>query len=63
MPLIKARLAGNGVPLSRAATPSKGMLEAPNNMILKDRPKCACLQTVLSKLAVGVLQRRFDALL
>ncbi|MEJ2593147.1 MAG: hypothetical protein P8178_17485, partial [Candidatus Thiodiazotropha sp.] len=29
----------------------------------KDRPKLASLQTALSKLAVGGLQRRFDALL
>ncbi|MCU7936399.1 MAG: hypothetical protein KZQ99_16240, partial [Candidatus Thiodiazotropha sp. (ex Dulcina madagascariensis)] len=27
------------------------------------RPQCACLQAALSKLAVGRLQRRFDALL
>jgi hypothetical protein len=50
MPLIKAHPKGISyghgsqamvAPLSRAATPSKGMLDAPNNMILKDRPKCA----------------------
>jgi hypothetical protein len=50
------------VSFSRAITQSKGILEAPNNFILKDRPKRACLRTALSKLAVGGLQRRFDAL-
>jgi hypothetical protein len=32
-------------------------------MILKDRLVCADLQTVLLKLVVEVLQRRFNALL
>jgi hypothetical protein len=51
------------VPMSTAIIPSKGILDALNNLILKDRPKRASLQTALSKLAIGWLQRHFDALL
>ena len=65
MPKALAPLAGQALaaPLARATTPSKGMLEAPNRLIINDRPLCVHLQTALSKLAVGVLQRHFDALL
>ncbi len=39
------------------------MLEVPNRLFLYGRPPCAAAQTALSKLAVGLLQLRFDALL
>ncbi|WP_293652400.1 hypothetical protein [Thiolapillus sp.] len=32
---IKARLAGNGKPLSKAATPIRVLFEAPNKLIIK----------------------------
>jgi hypothetical protein len=51
------------VPLSRVTTQSKGILEAPNRLILIDRPQRTGLQTGLSKVVVEWLQRRFDALL
>ncbi|MCF6210503.1 MAG: hypothetical protein L3J88_02915 [Gammaproteobacteria bacterium] len=35
----------------------------PADCFQKERPSCADAQTALSKLAVGPLQRRFDALL
>jgi hypothetical protein len=46
-----------------AATPSKGMLEAPNHMIFKRQAEVCLPEGCVSKLVVGVLQRRFDALL
>ena len=49
-------------PLARRATPRGEMPEAPNRLIINDRPSCARPRSALSKLAVGVLQRRFDAL-
>jgi hypothetical protein len=51
------------IPLARARTQSRGLLEAPNRLNLNDRPQCGFRQTAFSKLAVGVLQRRFAALL
>jgi hypothetical protein len=52
MTQIKARFAGNGYPLSRAATPNWGILDVPNPLKYKDRPKCALAWTALSKLVV-----------
>jgi len=49
---IKARFAGNGHPLSRAATPSWAILDVPNTLKYKDRPKRALTWTALSKLVV-----------
>ena len=49
---IKARLAGNGAPLSRAATQNWVILDVPNMMIYKDRPKPALAWAALSRLAV-----------
>jgi hypothetical protein len=49
---IKARFVGNGHPLSRIATPSWVILDAPNRLKYKDRPKCALPWAALSKLAV-----------
>jgi hypothetical protein len=51
------------IPLARARTQSRALLEAPNILNFNDRPQCGFRQTALSKLAVGVLQRRFAALL
>ena len=51
------------VPLARVTTQSWGTLEVPNRLFLYGRPPCAAAQTALSKLAVGPLQLRFDALL
>jgi hypothetical protein len=59
---IKARFAGNGHPLPRAATQSWGILDVPNSLKYKDRPKHALAWTALSKLVVDELQRRLDAL-
>jgi hypothetical protein len=64
MRLIKAWLAGNGCfPSQEPQRRAKACLKPLTYRLLKDRPQCACLQTALSKLAVGGLQRRFDALL
>ena len=52
MTQIKARLAGNGHPLSRAATLSWVILDVPNQLKYKDRPKRALAWTALSKLVV-----------
>ena len=52
MTQIKARLAGNGHPLSRAATPSWVILDVPNRLKYKDRPNRALAWTALSKLVV-----------
>ena len=52
MAQIKARFAGNGDPLARTATPSWGILDVPNQLKCKDRPKHALAWTELSKLAV-----------
>jgi hypothetical protein len=49
---IKARFAGNGYPLSRAATPSWVILDVPNRLKYKDRSKRALPWTALSELAV-----------
>jgi hypothetical protein len=38
MTQIKARFAGNGHPLARAATQSWGILDVPNRLKYKDRP-------------------------
>jgi hypothetical protein len=51
------------IPLARARTQSRGLLEAPNQLNLNDRPQCGFRQAALSKLAVERLQRRFAALL
>jgi len=51
------------IPLASARTQSRTLLEAPNILISNDRPQCGFRQTALSKLALGVLQRRFAALL
>ncbi|WP_419616064.1 hypothetical protein, partial [Thiolapillus sp.] len=37
---IKARLAGNGKPLSKAATPIRVLFEAPDQLIVQERPPC-----------------------
>jgi len=58
----KARLAGNGSPLSRVVTQSWVILDAPNPLIYKDRSNPALAWTALSRLAVEWLQRRLDAL-
>jgi hypothetical protein len=52
MTQIKARFAGNGDSLSRAATPSWVILDVPNQLKYKDRPNRALAWTVLSKLVV-----------
>jgi hypothetical protein len=52
MTQIKARFAGNGHPLARAATPSWVILDVPNPLKYKDRPKHALAWTALSKLVV-----------
>ena len=52
MTQIKARFAGNGHPLSRAATQSWGILDAPNQLKYKDRQKRALTWAALSKLVV-----------
>ena len=49
---IKTRFAGNGHPLSRAATPNWVILDVPNPLEYKDRPKRALTWTALSKLVV-----------
>ncbi len=46
---IKARLAGNGHPLSRAATPSWVILDTPNGLKVKDRSKCRVISLRVSK--------------
>ena len=50
------------VPLARHATPRGERPKTPDRLIEKDRPCCARPRSALSKLAAGVLQRRFDAL-
>ena len=50
------------IPLASAATPGQCLPEAPNLLIINDRPSRAGPRTALAKLAVGVLQRRFAAL-
>ena len=78
MTQIKARFAGNGDPLSRTAKlprpaiapdlrpcrprPSWVILDVPNPLKYKDRPKRAPAWAALSKLVVDELQRRLDAL-
>jgi hypothetical protein len=52
MTQIKARFAGNGHPLSRAATPSRVILDVPNRLKYKDRLNRALAWTALSKLVV-----------
>jgi len=52
MTQIKARFAGNGVPLARAVTQSWGILDVPNPLNYKDRLKRALAWTALSKLVV-----------
>jgi hypothetical protein len=49
------------IPLARARTQSRGLLDAPNQLNLNDRPQCGFRQAALSKLAVERLQRRFSA--
>jgi hypothetical protein len=49
---IKVRIAGNGHPLSRVATRSWGILDVPNQLKYKDRPKRALPWAALSKLVV-----------
>ena len=51
------------IPLARARTQRRSLLEAHNRLISNDRPLCAFRQATLSKLAVELLQRRFAALL
>jgi hypothetical protein len=51
------------VPLVSVTTPSKDRLKVPIIMIFKEWLVYAGLLTGLSKLAVGVLQWRFDVLL
>lgn len=46
------RPVGNGHPLSRAATPSWIILDVPNPLKYKSRPKRALAWTALSKLVV-----------
>ena len=48
--------------LSRAVTQSWVILDVPDLLIYKDRPKPALAWTALSRLAVEWLQRRLDAL-
>jgi hypothetical protein len=58
---IKARFAGNGKPLSRAATQSWIILSPPVGLTC-DCPRISLSKlAVVSKLAVGMLQRRSDA--
>jgi hypothetical protein len=52
MTQIKARFAGNGHPLARAATQSWGILDVPNRLKYKDRPNRVLAWTALSKLVV-----------
>ncbi|WP_419600424.1 hypothetical protein, partial [Thiolapillus sp.] len=49
---IKARLAGNGKPLSKAATPIRVLFEAPDRLIMQERPPCLRWWAALSTLAV-----------
>ena len=49
---IKARLAGNGKPLSKAATPIRVLFEAPDQLIIQERPPCLRWWAALSTLAV-----------
>ena len=50
------------IPLASAATRGQRLPEAPNLLIVNDRPSHAGPWTALEKLAVGELQRRFSIL-
>ena len=49
---IKARFAGNGHPLPRAATQSWGILDVPNRLKYKRQVEACVSMTALSKLAI-----------